>query len=218
MKKKSLYFWGATFISAVAFSFASCSQEDDFIIDSGLDIDSQVPLTRSEGGDGFGINVDPGTLTHIEQYSCQIVALVNTSRAPGGNWNGSQTAQERYDEILYYAEHTLGYTRGKPMDNKMFESLASHYNYGGEEKGADNVVNYFNGHKSGGKMVYYQKIDELTGELKGHWATVSSFDKDSSKNPSQRTVEVFNEFGKTEEIYMSEITSLRHYKKPEKNK
>lgn len=51
MKKKSLYFWGATFISAVAFSFASCSQEDDFIIDSGLDIDSQVPLTRADGGD-----------------------------------------------------------------------------------------------------------------------------------------------------------------------
>ena len=56
MKKKSLYFLGATFISAVAFSFASCSQEDDFIIDSGLDIDSQVPLTRSEGGDGISFN------------------------------------------------------------------------------------------------------------------------------------------------------------------
>ena len=53
MKKRFFYSGGATFVAVVAFMFASCSQEDDFIINNGLDIDSQVPMTRSEPGDGM---------------------------------------------------------------------------------------------------------------------------------------------------------------------
>ena len=56
MKKRFFYLGGATFVAVVAFMFTSCSQDDDFIINNGLDIDSQVPMTRSESGDGFDIN------------------------------------------------------------------------------------------------------------------------------------------------------------------
>ena len=81
MKKKSLYFWGATFISAVAFSFASCSQEDDFIIDSGLDIDSQVPMTRSEAGDGMSFNPKYDKAYQIKDGECAYKTMIELKKA-----------------------------------------------------------------------------------------------------------------------------------------
>lgn len=212
MKKKEFYFGGLLVVSAILFIFASCTQEDDFIVDNGLDIDSQVPLTRSGGGD---INPDSNILTNIDANSCCIIAIVNISRNNyHGQWPEGESAQQKYDDVMYYAEHTLGYEKGQPMSDEMFSNLASHYNYGGNVSGQESVVNYFNHHKNGNKIVKYQVYNVQTGQLEGHRATVFAFDRDSTKQTSLRFVDVYNEQGIPERVWMNQIEQLNYYEVP----
>ena len=219
MKKRTFYLGGAALVAVVTFMFASCSQEDDFIINNGLDIDSQVPMTRSEPGDGY-LNPDKNKLTRIDAYSCCILSILNCYRNNNhGRWEDGECAQDEYDKIMYYAEHTLHYEKGKPMSNDMFAQLAEHYNYAGHVCGNDMVVEYFDNHKNGNKMVYYYVYNEQTGKEEGHWATVSSFDskpRKPSESNGPRKVRVYDEQGRTVEIYMSDIRELRYYQKPKK--
>ncbi len=93
MKKRSLYFWGATFVFAVAFVFASCSQEDDFIVDNGLDIDSQVPLTRSGAGDVNGPAGIPEVDNQCGTWGLTKVAYNKKIERPTGEINKEGTPQ-----------------------------------------------------------------------------------------------------------------------------
>lgn len=202
------------FVAVVAFMFTSCSQDDDFIINNGLDIDSQVPMTRSEPGDG-SVNQDRGKLTHIDANSCIIVAIVNSYRqGRSGTWNNQEkTAQEVYNKVMDDAKD-LGYKEGNPMSDDMASALYDKYHFDGHIIGNANVVDYFNNHKSGTKIVKYQK--KMNGEMKWHQATVESFDTGTGRNAADRVVTVYNEFGSRESINMGQITELRYYNNPKK--
>lgn len=110
MKKNVFYFGGLLVVSAILFIFASCTQEDDFIVDNCLDIDSQVPLTRSGGGDDGGPAAIPNVEDQCGPWATTKVAYNKGVRMPTGNMkpDGSpeiaRVGSDKYSCSRYYDE------------------------------------------------------------------------------------------------------------------
>jgi len=77
MKKNVFFISGTVIVSALLFMFASCSSDDDFLMGNGLDINSQVPLTRSgDGGTGAEQSTKKYEDFEHEDDECLLVSLV----------------------------------------------------------------------------------------------------------------------------------------------
>lgn len=77
MKKKVFFISGTVVVFALLFMFASCSSDDDFLMGNGLDINSQVPLTRSgDGGTGAEQSTKKYEDFEHEDDECLLVSLV----------------------------------------------------------------------------------------------------------------------------------------------
>ncbi len=145
-----------------------------------MDIDSQVPLTRSGGGD---INPNPNVITHAKAGQCGLVALVETKRDNRPNYFRNDygcTADDYFDSIerdvekWYRKNENKAYEYGAISNRCLLEVGQSRGLISSElEFSADSVrVNYFqNGHKP--KMVHVMETDPSDGIRKDHYAYVS---------------------------------------------
>ena len=113
MKRKTLLFLSSSLVFTSAFFVASCSSDDDFLMGNGLDINSQVPLTRSgDGGTGASqeVNEDPSAKykVPVEDDEC-------------GLWAITQMAVDNKIEI------NTGKTdkKGKPIKRKVGHAYGS---------------------------------------------------------------------------------------------
>lgn len=207
MKKNVFYFGGLLVVSAILFIFASCTQEDDFIVDNGLDIDSQVPLTRSGGGD---INPNPNVITHAKAGQCGLVALVETKRDNRPNYFSNDygcTADDYFDSIerdvekWYRKNENKAYEYGAISNRCLLEVGQSRGLISSElEFSSDSLrVDYF---QRGNipKMVHVMEFDPSAGMVKDHFAYVSSV------NGSNITYS--NGWGQSKTISISEVLGV----------
>lgn len=122
-------------MSALLFMFASCSSDDDFLMGNGLDINSQVSLTRS--GDG-GTGADQSTKTYEkfehEDGECLLVSLVHKiiEKLKKNNveitaQNGGQAQYNRLKERARQIDIEKGNTKnpysGGPMPHDIYLDL-----------------------------------------------------------------------------------------------
>jgi len=127
MKKKVFFISGTVVVFALLFMFASCSSDDDFIVDNNLDINSQIPLTRG----GFDINPGPNDF-RWDQDECCLIALVKKKKQqmPGHRFTEQYPMSKCYEDLKTEAvkmdkkNHPNDHYNGEgPMPTDLFETL-----------------------------------------------------------------------------------------------
>lgn len=170
-------------------SIVCCTEEAEFLpTNDNLSINSQIPMTRSGGEQIFGH--DPRTLSHVEEDECGLYALVevkkNDRNALTGE-KGQPTADEYYDRLKDYAkslkdENDKSLYSGGAMTNdvllqvglrfNLIESQVSLGQFNKEQK-----YSFFEDKGNEVKIILIMKRDQITGEMRPHYAKVDSYKK-----------------------------------------
>ena len=87
MKRKRLLFLSSSLVITSAFFVASCSSDDDFLMGNGLDINSQVPLTRGGCDNDGGPAYIPKVNDQCPEWSLTKVAYNKKTKVATGNKN-----------------------------------------------------------------------------------------------------------------------------------
>lgn len=189
MERKNLLFLSSSLVITSAFIVASCTSDDDFLMEKGLDINSQVPLTRSDdGGSGASqdLNADPSAKYNvpIEDNECAWWAAVqmainnridvNTGKTDKrgkpikrkigsayGPDNKTYTAADAYNDIKNIA-------RSKDRNNHDYmgnETTGTHRYTDGEVFPADLADVTSEAGIMEGEMEFFENFGELTHTL-----------------------------------------------------
>lgn len=172
-------------------SIVCCTEEAEFLpTNDNLSINSQIPMTRSGGEQIFGH--DPRTLSHVEEDECGLYALVevkkNDRNALTGE-KGQPTADEYYDRLKDYAksikdENNNQVYSGGAMTNDILLKVGQRFNLIGNNVSLELLSNeqknsFFKNNGKDVKIVLIMKRDQITGELRPHYAKVDSYSKKS---------------------------------------
>lgn len=109
MERKNLLFLSWSLVITSAFFVASCSSDDDFLMEKDLDINTQVPLTRSEGGDGGPADIPKvddqcGTRAATEAAYNKEIKRPTGNKKKDGSPEYARVGSDKYSCTRFYKE------------------------------------------------------------------------------------------------------------------
>ena len=185
MKRKFIYF--SVILSA--FIFTGCSQENDILAFSGLDIHSHVPITRGASDDIFE-GPDYNMFPYGENECC-LIALVELKQQTmsGHTFTEDFPAENYYNEYKNLAMSLLdknGNQRysGGAMDLDLFLELGQHFGLLSERLDLS-IVGFkeeiFTNPTKNPSIILFDLKDEETGQIMLHVARLIRVDINKSK-------------------------------------
>ncbi len=189
MKSKKIVLLTSFLVIASVILFISCSNDDDFLMESDLSLNSQVPLITSES-DQSGLEVDYNEYSYGENECC-IIAFVEMKKRemPNHKFNSDYSATDCYNAVMKDAkgikdEDGNSMYSGGFMDLEVFLELGKKYNSFNERKtfsGSEDAMNYFSNRKNKPKMIKIEILNEKTGQMEPHVGYVTYIDHSNGK-------------------------------------
>jgi hypothetical protein len=185
MKRKFIY----VLVALSAFMFVGCSQENDLLVFSGLDIHSHVPKTRGASDDIFE-GPDYNMFSYGENECC-LIALVELKQQT----MSGKTFTEEYPAEKYYYEYKKlamslldekGNQRysGGAMDLELFLELGQHFGLLSERLDLSDEaskIEIFTNPTKNPSTILIDLKDEKTGQIMLHVARLINVDTNKMK-------------------------------------
>ncbi|MBQ8051282.1 MAG: hypothetical protein IJ197_06880 [Bacteroidaceae bacterium] len=189
MRNKKFVSLTSCLVIASIIPFMSCSNDDDFLMESDLSLNSQVPLITSES-DQSGLELNYNEYSYGENECC-IIAFVEMKKRemPNHNFNSGYSATDCYNNVMDDAkgikdEDGNSMYNGGAMDLEVFLELGKKYNAFNERQhfnSEDEIVNYFSNTQNRPKMIQVEILNKKTGLMEPHVGYVTNIYRNSGK-------------------------------------